>query len=291
MQYYGDVYRPPSEAASLIIQVTLGCSHNTCAFCTMYKEKRFYNRPIEDVLKDLREIASLPYGKRVKRIFLADGDALIRKTEELVIILDEITKLYPSCERITSYASPGSLLIKKPEELKTLREHGLAMVYLGLESGDDEVLKIMTKGFTSAQIVEGGLKAKAAGMQLSVTAIAGLGGKELSAQHAAGTARALSAMNPEYVGVLTLEIHDDTPLEQMVAQGNFRLLDSMEVLRETRDMISMMDCPGCVFRMNHASNYLNLRGTLNADKDAMINQIDMALSGKVNLRPEWARGF
>ncbi len=291
MQYYGDVYRPPSEAASLIIQVTLGCSHNTCAFCTMYKEKRFYNRPTEDVLKDLREVAASSYGRRVKRIFLADGDALIRKTDDLVIILDEIAKLYPSVERVTSYASPGSLLIKKPEELKTLREHGLSMVYLGLESGSDEVLKLMTKGFTSAQIVEGGLKAKAAGMQLSVTAIAGLGGKALSRSHAEDTAKALSAMNPEYVGVLTLEVHEDTPLEEMVNSGKFSLLDSTEVLKETRDMISMMDCPGCVFRMNHASNYLSLRGTLNEDKAALMHQIDQALSGNIGLRPEWARGF
>ena len=291
MQYYGDVYRPPSEASSLIIQVTLGCSHNTCAFCTMYKEKRFYNRPLEDVLKDLREVAASAYGKRVRRIFLADGDALIRRTDELLIILDEIAKLYPSCERITSYASPGSLLIKKPEELKVLREHGLSMVYLGLESGSDEVLKLMTKGFTSAQITEGGLKAKAAGMQLSVTAIAGLGGKKLSKEHVEGTAKALSAMNPEYVGVLTLEVHEDTPLEAMVNSGSFELLDAVEVLRETRELISRMDCPGCVFRMNHASNYLSLRGTLNKDKEAMLHQIDEALAGNVDLRPEWARGF
>ncbi|MDO4961790.1 MAG: radical SAM protein [Eubacteriales bacterium] len=290
MQYYGDVYRPPSEASSLIIQVTLGCSHNTCRFCTMYKEKRFYNRPLEDVLEDLREVAAR-YSTRVRRIFLADGDALIRKTDDLLAILDECTRLYPFCERITSYASPGSLLIKKPEELKTLREHGLSMVYLGLESGSDEVLKLMDKGFTADQIVEGGLKAKAAGMQLSVTAIAGLGGTELTREHAEGTAKALSQMNPEYVGVLTLEIHDGTPLEKMVHDGEFKLLNSTEVLKETRELISMMDCPGCVFRMNHASNYLNLRGTLNEDRDTLLSQIDLALSGSIGLRPEWARSF
>ena len=291
MKYYGDVYRPPSEAASLIIQATLGCSHNTCKFCTMYKEKRFFNRPLEDVLEDLREIADSSYGRRVRRIFLADGDALIRRTDDLITILDEIARLYPSCERVTSYASPGSLLIKKPEELKVLCEHGLSMVYLGLESGSDEVLKLMTKGFTADQIVEGGLKAKAAGMQLSVTAIAGLGGTKLSKEHAEGTARALSAMNPEYVGVLTLEIHEGTPLEEMVEKGEFEVLDSISVLRETRDMIEKIDCPGCVFRMNHASNYLNLRGTLNEDKGLLLNQIDQALKGNIGLRPEWARSF
>ena len=290
MRYYGDVYRPPSEASSLIIQVTLGCSHNTCKFCTMYKEKRFYNRPLADVLEDLREVA-VKYGRRVRRIFLADGDALIRKTDDLLVILDEIAKLYPVCERVTAYASPGSLLIKKPEELKTLREHGLSMVYLGLESGSDKVLKLMDKGFTAAQIVEGGLKAKAAGMQLSVTAIAGLGGTELSDEHAADTAAALSAMNPDYVGVLTLEIHEGTPLQKMVRDGEFKILDSIEVLKETKEMIRKMDCPGCVFRMNHASNYLTLKGTLNEDREALVNQIDQALAGNIGLRPEWARSF
>ena len=290
MQYYGDVYRPPSEAYSLIIQATLGCSHNTCKFCTMYRNKRFVIRPLEDVMEDLREVAA-SYGRRVKRIFLADGDALIRRTGDLVQILDEITRLYPVCERVTSYASPGSLLLKKPEELRTLREHGLSMVYLGLESGDDEVLKLMDKGFTADQIVEGGLKAKEAGMQLSVTAIAGLGGITRSAEHARGTARALSAMNPEYVGILTLEVHDGTPLEQMVEGGEFVLLDSTQVLEETRELIRQMDCPGCVFRMNHASNYLTLKGTLNEDREALISQIDEALAGNVRLRPEWARSF
>ena len=290
MQYYGDVYRPPSEASSLIIQVTLGCSHNTCAFCTMYKEKRFYNRPLEDVLADLREVAER-YSTRVRRIFLADGDALIRKTDDLLVILDEIAKLYPNCERVTAYASPGSLLIKKEEELRKLREHGLTMVYLGLESGSDEVLKLMTKGFTSAQIVEGGLKARRAGMQLSVTAIAGLGGKKLSREHVEGTARALSEMDPEYVGVLTLEVHPDTPLEAWVKDGSFELLDSTEVLQETRRLVELMDCPGCVFRMNHASNYLPLAGTFNEDRDKILAQIDQALAGEIRLRPEWARGF
>ncbi len=290
MQYYGDVYRPPSEARSLIIQATLGCSHNTCAFCTMYREKRFYNRPLNDVLEDLREVAD-KYAHAVRRIFLADGDALIRKTDDLVAILDEIRRLYPACERVTSYASPGSLLLKTEEELKKLCEHGLTMVYLGLESGSDEVLKLMTKGFTADQIVEGGLKAKRAGMQLSVTAIAGLGGKKMTKEHAEGTARALSAMNPDYVGVLTLEIHEGTPLQEWVENGSFELLDSTEVLQETRSLVEQLDCPGCVFRMNHASNYLMLGGTLNEDRESLLKQIDSALAGQTKLRPEWSRRF
>ena len=165
------------------------------------------------------------------------------------------------------------------------------MVYLGLESGSDEVLQLMTKGFTSAQIIEGGLKAKNAGMKLSVTAIAGLGGKRLSRSHVEGTAGALSAMNPDYVGLLTLEIHEDTPLEKWVNDGSFELLDSTEVLVETKELISRLDCPGCVFRMNHASNYLTLAGTLNEDRNALIEKIDAALKGKLKLRPEWMRSF
>ena len=207
------------------------------------------------------------------------------------MILDEIRRLYPVCERVTSYASPGSLLLKKEEELRTLCEHGLSMVYLGLESGSDEVLKLMTKGFTADQIVEGGLKAKRAGMQLSVTAIAGLGGKKMTKEHAEGTARALSAMNPDYVGVLTLEIHEGTPLQEWVENGSFELLDSTEVLEETRSLVEKLDCPGCVFRMNHASNYLMLGGTLNEDKDSLLKQIDAALAGQTKLRPEWSRRF
>ncbi len=291
MQYYGNVYRPPSEAYSLIIQATLGCSHNTCAFCTMYREKRFYNRPLEDVIRDLREVADQGYADKADRIFLADGDALIRKTDDLMAILEECYRDYPNLERVTTYASPGSLLLKTEEELKTLRDNGLTMVYLGLESGSDEVLELMTKGFTSEQIVEGGLKAKRAGMKLSVTAIAGLGGKKLSKEHVVGTADALSKMNPEYVGVLTLEVHEGTPLETWVKNGEFELLDSIEVLEETRELIRLMDCPGCVFRMNHVSNYLTLAGTLNEDKQDMLDKIDHALSGNVKLRPEWMRRF
>ena len=290
MHFTGTVYRNPYWPTWPLLEITQGCTHNRCKFCTMYKEKRFYNRPLKDVLEDLREVSSR-YAAMVKRIFLADGDALIRKTDDLLVILDEIQKLYPNCERVTTYASPGSLLAKKEEELKTLKEHGLTMVYLGLESGSDEVLKLMRKGFTAAQIVEGGLKAKRAGMQLSVTAIAGLGGTKLTKEHAEGTAKALSAMNPDFLGVLTLEIHEGTPLQQWVENGSFELLDSMEILQETRSLVEQMDCPGCVFRMNHASNYLMLGGTLNEDKEDLLKEIDAAIAGQVKLRPEWARRF
>ena len=182
MRYYGSVYRPPSEAYSLIVQVTYGCSHNTCAFCSMYKEKRFAIRPLEEVLEDFR-LARRTYA-RVGRIFLADGDALVRKASELYTILDTIRELFPECERVTSYASPASIRIRTEEELRTLRDKGLTMVYMGLESGCDDVLRLMNKGHMSAEIVEMGQKVRRCGMALSVTAITGLGGPELLERHA-----------------------------------------------------------------------------------------------------------
>ena len=182
MRYKGSVYRPPSEAYSLIVQVTYGCSHNTCAFCSMYKEKHFAIRPLEEVLEDFR-IARGVY-RRVDRVFLADGDALVRKANELYTILDTIRELFPECERVTSYASPASIRIRTEEELRTLRDKGLTMVYMGLESGCDDVLKRMRKGHMSAEIVEMGRKVRRCGMALSVTAITGLGGPELLERHA-----------------------------------------------------------------------------------------------------------
>ena len=177
MRYYGAVYRPPSEAYSLIVQVTYGCSHNTCAFCSMYKEKRFALRPLEEVLEDFH-MARQRY-RHVDKVFLADGDALVRKASELYTILDTVRELFPECERVTSYASPASIRIRTDEELQTLRAKGLTMVYMGLESGSDEVLKLMRKGHSAAEIIEMGQKVRRNGMALSVTAITGLGGPEL----------------------------------------------------------------------------------------------------------------
>lgn len=288
MRYYGAVYRPPSEAYSLIVQVTYGCSHNTCAFCSMYKEKRFRLRPMEEIMEDF-QMARQTYS-RVGRIFLADGDALVRKASELEEILDTIKRLFPECERVTCYGSPSSIRLRTDEELQRLRDKGLSMVYMGLESGCDEVLKRMRKGHTAAEIVEMGQKIRRNGMQLSVTAITGLGGPELMERHAIETAEALNAMNPEYIGVLTLVVEEGTPLEDWVKNGEFQLLTPKQVLDETRIMVEHFDSPGSVFRMNHASNYLSLKGTLNQDKAAMIAMIDQAEQHLDCLRPEEWRG-
>ncbi len=289
MRYYGAVYRPPSEAYSLIVQATYGCSHNTCAFCSMYKEKRFALRPLVEVLEDFR-IARQTY-RRVDKVFLADGDALVRKASELYTILDTIRELFPECQRVTSYASPASIRIRTDEELQTLRAKGLTMVYMGLESGSDEVLRLMRKGHPAAEIIEMGQKVRRNGIALSVTAITGLGGPELLEQHAVETAKAFNAMNPEYIGMLTLMVEPGTPLYDWVREGKFQLLTQPQVLEETRLLVENLDSPGSVFRMNHASNYLVLKGTLNGDQAAMLAEIDRAEHDLSRLRPESWRGL
>ncbi|MCI8847793.1 MAG: radical SAM protein [Oscillibacter sp.] len=289
MRYYGSVYRPPSEARSLIVQVTYGCSHNTCAFCSMYKEKRFALRPLEEVLEDF-QIARGVY-RHVEKVFLADGDALVRKAAELYTILDRIRDLFPECRQVTCYASPSSIRIRSEEELRTLREKGLIMVYMGLESGCDAVLTKMRKGHSAAEIVEMGKKVRGCGIALSVTAITGLGGPELLERHALETADAFNAMNPEYIGMLTLMVERETPLYDWVQSGEFQLLTQPQVLEETRLMMERLDSPGSVFRMNHASNYLVLRGTLNKDRTAMLAEIDRAEHDLSRLRPESWRGL
>ncbi len=289
MRYYGSVYRPPSEARSLIVQVTYGCSHNTCAFCSMYKEKRFALRPLDEVLEDFR-IARQVY-PHVDKVFLADGDALVRKAGELYTVLDTVRELFPECGRVTCYASPASIRIRTDEELRTLREKGLTMVYMGLESGCSAVLERMRKGHPAAEIVEMGQKVRRSGIALSVTAITGLGGPELLERHAVETAAAFNAMNPEYIGMLTLMVEPETPLYEWVHDGSFRLLTQPQVLEETRLLVEALDSPGSVFRMNHASNYLVLRGTLNGDRAAMLAEIERAGRDLSCLRPESWRGL
>ena len=288
MRYFGSVYRPPSEAYSLIVQVTYGCSHNRCAFCDMYDYKNFGMRPLDEIYEDFR-MARQAY-RHVQRVFLADGDALMRRTSDLVSILDLIYGLFPECERVTSYASPGSIHAKSEDDLRLLRSKGLTMLYMGLESGCDAVLEKMTKGHTVAAIVEAGQKVRRCGFALSVTAISGLGSKELLRDHAIGTAQALSQMNPEYIGLLTLMVERGTPLAKWVSEGSFQVLDAVDVLRETALFLQHIDSPGSVFRMNHASNYLTLKGTLNDDREALLQRVSMGLEG-YGLRSESMRAL
>ena len=288
MRYKGKVYRPPSEAYSLIVQVTYGCSHNGCAFCDMYDDKHFAMRPMEEIREDF-EMARQVY-RHVERVFLADGDALMRKTDDLVQILGLIYGLFPECQRVTCYASPTSLQIKSEDDLRLLRQKGLQMVYMGLESGCDAVLERMNKGHNAAAIVAAGQKARRCGMALSVTAISGLGSVGLWREHAIGTAEALSAMKPEYIGLLTLMVEHGTPLEQWVRSGEFTLLSPVEVLKETELFLQHIDAEGSVFRMNHASNYLTLKGTLNRDRQALLDKVQTGLTG-AGLKPEFLRAL
>ena len=289
MRYKGKVYRPPSEAYSLIVQVTYGCSHNRCAFCDMYDDKHFSLRPMAEIREDL-ELARRVY-RRVDRIFLADGDALIRPTGDLVEILGLVYGLFPECERVTCYASPASLQVKSEDDLRLLHERGLKMVYMGLESGCDAVLTRMRKGHDAAAIVAAGQKARRCGLALSVTAISGLGSVELWREHAVDTARAVSEMNPDYLGLLTLMVESGTPLETWVKDGSFTLLTAPEVLKETELFLRHVDSEGTVFRANHASNYLTLKGTLNGDRDALLSQLAAALEGQRDLKPEFLRAL
>lgn len=289
MEYEGMVYRPPSEAYSLIIQVTIGCSQNDCIFCNMYKEKRFRLRPLQDVLADFREARA--YYSSIGKIFLADGDALICKNEYLNEILNYIREEIPECRQVTCYASPRSVMIKKEEELRELKAHGLDMVYMGLESGNAQVLEFMKKGATPQEMIQSAGKIKQAGIRLSVTAISGLGGTKLWREHAVDTGKVLSAMKPDYVGLLTLMVEPGLPLEEKIQKGEFELMTPYDNLKETKLMLENMDCPGCIFRSNHASNYVNLKGTLNEDRERMMAQLEEAIQGNIHLKEEWMRGF
>lgn len=284
IEYEGRVFRPPSEAYSLIVQVTIGCSHNQCTFCDMYKEKQFRVRKLADVKRDFDEARRMY--RKVERIFLADGDALMCQASHMAEILRYIKQIFPECERVTSYGSPASILVKKQQELDELHALGLDMIYLGLESGSDEVLRRINKGETADEIVTAGLMVKQAGMKLSVTCIAGLGSTELSELHAVKTAEALSRMKPAYIGLLTLLFELETPLMRDWREGRFYLMTPIEIAQETLTLLEHIDAEGSVFRANHASNYVNLAGTLNRDRAAMCDRLRQALAGNIAFRNE-----
>ena len=283
MHYSGAVYRPPSEARSLIVQCTLGCSHNKCAFCTMYKDKKFSINPIEQVLSDLDEARA--YGRYIEKIFLADGDALILPMDYLLTVLDYICDHFPFFIRVAAYATTKAIMRKTDDELRTLREHGLGIVYIGLESGNEELLKKFCKGVTAEEIVLNAIRCKQAGIATSVTAINGMAGANGDWQaHAIDTAKAVSRMQPAYLAFLTLRVYSGTPLHDWIASGEFKMMEPPELMRETRLFLEHIDSDGSIFRSNHASNYLPLGGTLNRDREALIHTIDEALDGKVRLR-------
>lgn len=290
MEYDEPLFRPPSEAHSLIIQATLGCSHNKCLFCGMYKMKKFRIRRYEDFERDVLDSARL--APHADRIFLADGDALIIKTEQLIKILNFLYSKFPRLERVTSYANPSNLLMKSDAELRAIREAGLDILYYGVESGNEEVLAKVDKGATRAEIIEGGRKALAAGFPLSVTIILGLGGVKDSEKHILDTASLCSEMNPTYLSALSLMLG---PLESFFKKAmgpDFEFPDKIQLLEELRLLVRNLDTAGCVFRTNHASNYLPLKGVLSRDRAPILKTIDTALRNPDRyLRPDFLRAL
>ena len=250
MKYEGDLYRPPSEAYSLIVQGTIGCSHNRCTFCSMYKDDKFRIKSVEEIIEDLNEGRKM--WRKVKRIFIADGDALIIKTEDLKKILKKVNILFPECERVGVYGSPKSILSKSDEELKELKELGLGIVYLGVESGSSVILKRIKKGVTPDEMICAGQKVMNSGIKLSTTLISGLGGKELSEEHALESAKVINEINPDYLALLTLLIRQGTEMYDDVKSGEFELLTPEEVLIETREFIKELDVENCIFKIGRA---------------------------------------
>lgn len=286
MRYHGTVIRPPSEADSYILQVTYGCSHNRCSFCGTYLDKPFQDRSMDEVLEDIA-LAQRRFPD-TRRVFLADGNALVLSTRRLVTILDALAAGFPLLRRVGIYANARDLLTKSDAELALLHDKKLQIIYLGLESGSDEVLRRIDKGSTATEMVRGVHHAKHAGIRVSVIALLGIGGAELSAQHAEETGRIVSEMDPHYLSLLTLMIVPGTDLYRQCWAGTFRTLEPAQLLAEMRQIIVHLNgLSRCVFRTNHASNYLPLAGTLSRDKDDLLAKLDGAITeGPAALRPE-----
>jgi len=277
MRYEGNVYRPPSEAYSLIVQATIGCAHNTCAFCSMYKDKTFRARPTGDVIKDLREARGLYH--RIERVFLADGDALVLANGKLLTLLAEIKSLFPECGRVSIYGTPQDALRKTPEELRALAGAGLGIIYLGAESGDDEVLRRIEKGATADEIITAVRKVEDAGLAASVTFISGLGGAGLSERHAIGCARVITEAAPSYAALLTLLLEPGAPMYGDLQSGRFEFMPPEQIAEETMQLLERARPEkDCVFRSNHASNYVPLKGVLPRDNDRLITTLRAALA-------------
>ena len=286
-RYHGHVIRPPSEANSLILQVMYGCSHGNCTFCGSYLGKPFRVRPFEEVVEDVQKLPE-GYKRHIDRVFLADGDALAIPKRRMLELLDLLKAELPALQRISAYANAHSLNRIAQEDLAEIRGRGLELLYLGLESGDDPTLEFIKKGVTVAEQIEGCRKAKEAGFALSVTAILGIGGDERTHEHAIGTGKAMSAIDPEYIGILSLMLESGTEMTEEVRSGRFAVPEPLDLLRELREIIANIDVTHAVFRSNHASNYLPLRGTLPEDKQALLDGLDRVIEqgGLAHLKPE-----
>ncbi len=291
MDYVGSIYRPPSEANSLLLQVTEGCSHNRCIYCGMYLDKRFRPKPFEIIEQDLQEAAAR--GPTFGRVFLCDGDALILSPARLVRILEAIGQHLPWVERVGIYGDTRSALNKSVKELSELRELGLGIVYHGVESGDDEVLDFIDKGGTRAECIETADKLRQAGITHSVIVLLGVGGIRFSEQHAKNSGTLLGAMDPPFAAALTTTVIPITPLGKLEASGDFVMPDKFGLLRELHSVLRHAELSNCRFSSNHASNYLPLRAQLPREKEQLLAIIEavIAADDESLLRPEWLRGL
>ena len=291
IDYDMPLWRPPSEANSFILQATLGCSFNHCSFCSMYRTKPFAIRPLEQVHTEIRAMARAYPG--VRRVFLADGDALAAPTDHLLAILAALRAAFPRLERASSYALPANLLKKSVEELTQLRESGLTLLYYGIETGSADLLKRITKGATPEAMITGLTKAKQAGLQVSATVILGLGGQTYWREHIDATADLVNQVELDYLSTLQLmidpSIHDEFHRK---FREPLREQDDRALLVEQARLIERLNPPApLVFRSNHASNALALAGELPRDRERLLAQLQVALAGGVRLRPEWLRGY
>lgn len=289
MHYEGACIRPPSEAFSILLQVTLGCSHNKCTFCGTYKDKSFTIKDDRIILSDI--FFASEHMRRQDRVFLMDGDALIIPQRRLMWILDRIREHLPWVKRVGAYANAKSIKRKTLDELVQLKENGLGILYLGVETGDHEILRKICKGTSAEDLIQMGRKVREAGIKLSVTVLLGIAGREHSLEHAKATGQLLSAMDPNYVGALTVMLIPGTPLYEDFRKGKFELPDQRELLRELREMIFHTHLTRGLFFSNHASNYLPIKARLPSGKQEAIDFIDAALRGELGLRPEWMRAL
>lgn len=277
MRYEGTIYRPPSEAYSLLIQATIGCPHNKCTFCRMYKGTKFRVRPVAEIKEDLLE-AFHTYGPYVESVFFPDGNTIIMKTDQLVEILEYTHELFPYLARVTMYGSARFVNKKKPEELRRLHDAGLNRLHAGMESGDDEVLRRLRKGTTAEEIIAAGKKLKDAGIEVSEYYLTGAGGVELSEQHALHSAEVLNAIVPDFIRVRTLRVQKHTPLYEEQEAGKFVLPSPHMAVRELRTLIENLECKGSHILSDHFQNYCNIQGFLPYDRPLMQLEIEKALA-------------
>jgi radical SAM superfamily enzyme len=293
MEYDMPLFRPPSEARSLIFQVTLGCSWNKCLFCAMYRTKKFMVRPFEEVEKDIVEMSARYPG--TKKIFLADGDALAAPVDYILKVLDLMNQRFPNLQRISTYAGPTNLRVLTVDELKMFKERKLDILYLGIETGNDALLKKIKKGANGKQIIEVSRKAIEAGLRMSTFIILGLGGVEGSYAHAKDSARVVNGIDPQFLATLTLMLGQyEKVYEQEIMGGGFKLIDMKQSLQELRWFVEDLELTSCQFGTEHASNYLPISRTkLPQDKEEILRLIDKALKDTSSglLRPEWSRGL